>query len=82
MYELFMSGVNNDGHSWVAFGEVETIEHMIFIIELDRFGNIKTHALINCDNAIELSHKWMLAAKICRQKLWELTVNVARRANV
>jgi hypothetical protein len=29
MYELFMSGVNNDGHSWVAFGEVERVVGLI-----------------------------------------------------
>lgn len=24
MYELYMKGINHDGHSWVTFGQVET----------------------------------------------------------
>jgi hypothetical protein len=29
MYDLYMSGVNNDGHSWVTFGEVERVVGLI-----------------------------------------------------
>ena len=66
----------------MAFGKVEAIKHMIFIIELARFNNIETHRLINCDYAVELSHEWVLATISGMQKLWHVAIKATRSRNI
>jgi hypothetical protein len=31
MYDLFMSGINHDGHTWVTYGDVEKVVGQIII---------------------------------------------------
>ena len=41
MYELFMSGINHDGHAWVTYGNVETVVGRIILgrVNEQRKGN-------------------------------------------
>ena len=45
MYDLFMSGINHDGHSWVTYGDVEKVVGQIIkgrVNEQSKRNDIKT----------------------------------------